>query len=400
MSAIFWCSAFVLFYIFIGYPLLLVIWAKLRGDTRRNMYRHQAGIKNTKAPGFSSTTSSYEPDISILIIAYNEQASIRQKLTNLLALHYQKEKLQIVVVSDASTDATDKIVTEFAAQGVLLKKSSIQSGKPANLNTFIPQLSGEIIVLMDARQSVDLDCLLHIVKNFKDPDIGAVSGELHLAPAMSATSQEAGIASGAGFYWRYEKLIRRMESQIDSSVGATGAIYAIRKNLFITIKNDTLLDDLLIPMNIVRQGYRVVFEPMATAIDTAAVTTLSEFGRKVRTIAGNFQLLSRELWMINPVTNRIWLQTISHKLLRLTAPVFIITLLVSNAFLLDQNIFKWIMFFQIAFYCLALAGMWSGTRWQRNKAFAIPYAFCVLNMATVIGFLRFILRQQQISWKR
>lgn len=386
MSVIFWLSALMLLYVFIGYPLLLFLWAGLR--------------KNP--PG----TGDHQPDVSVLIVAYNEQANIRNKIKSLLAMTYPKEKLQIVVVSDSCTDGTERIVHEYHAQGVQLLRSPAQRGKPANLNTYIPQLSGEIVVLMDARQSVNRECILQLVKNFSDPKVGAVSGELHLAPAQIQVPangkfrEETGIANGVGFYWHYEKFIRRMESTIDSSVGATGALYAIRKKLFLTIPADTLLDDLLIPMNIVRQGYRVIFESLATATDTAPVTARREFGRKVRTIAGNFQLLSRELWLLSPAANRIWLQTISHKLLRLSAPVFILLLIVSNAFLLDQTFYRWLMLLQVIFYSAALGGMLSGTRWQRKRALAIPYAFCVLNWATVIGFMRFVLRQQQINWKQ
>lgn len=386
MSVLFWFSAFMLFYVFVGYPLLLAIWGRRRGNTTKNR------------PDALSTAGVYQPDISVLIIAYNEQTTIRRKIRDLLATTYPKNKLQIVIVSDASTDATERIVHQYRDQGVLLKRSIRQRGKPANLNAFIPQLRGEIVVLMDARQSIAEDCLDNLVKNFRDPAVGAVSGELHLAPTR--TGVDSGMASGVGFYWRYEKFIRRTESGIDSSVGATGALYALRKTLFLTIPADTLLDDLLIPMNIVRQGYRVVFEPRATATDTAPVTARSEFGRKVRTIAGNFQLLSREAWMLNPAANRIWLQTISHKLLRLTAPVFILTLVLSNAWLLDQTFYRWLMLCQLAFYSAALIGMIAGRRSQRLRILAIPYAFCVLNWATVIGFFRFLLRQQQISWKQ
>lgn len=386
MSAIFWFSAFMLLYIFVGYPLLLTLWARFSGP----------------CPGAFDKgpfTAGHPPDISVLIVAYNEQANIRNKILNLIAMDYPRDKLQIVIASDASTDSTGRIVREFREQGVQLRTSALRRGKPAHLNALIPKLSGEIVVLMDARQAVAPDCLKQLVKKFRHAEVGAVSGELHLLPATGGTVERSGMASGVGFYWRYEKFIRRMESDIDSSVGASGALYAIRKNLFLTIPPDTLLDDLLIPMNIVRQGHRVLFEPLATATDTAPVSARSEFGRKVRTIAGNFQLFSRETWLLNPVANRIWLQTLSHKLLRLTAPVFIVALAVSNSLLLDQALYQWLMLCQTGFYGAALGGLVLGNRWQRQRALAIPYAFCVLNWATVIGFVRFILGQQQISWK-
>ncbi|MEX0739688.1 MAG: glycosyltransferase family 2 protein [Pseudohongiella sp.] len=380
MSVLFGFSAIMLFYVFMGYPLVLAAWARFR--------------LNPPCAG------DYEPGISVLIIAYNEQATIRNKILNLLALDYPKNKLQIVIASDASTDGTERIVSEYSEHGIQLHRRRTQSGKPSSLNAIIPQLAGDLVVLMDARQSVAPNCLRALARNFRDASVGAVSGELHLAPAPAGPTGNNGMASGVGFYWRYEKFIRRLESGIDSSVGVSGALYAIRKDLFLTIKPDTLLDDLLIPMNVVRQGYRVVFEPEAAATDSAPVNARSEFGRKVRTIAGNFQLLSRETWLLNPAVNRIWLQTVSHKLLRLTAPVFLLTLLISNAFLLEHLLFRATFLLQMIFYSAALIGMISASRRTSSRALAIPYAFCVLNWATVIGFFRFLIGQQQIVWKR
>lgn len=380
MFVLFCVSAVMLLYVFIGYPLVLVLWSGCR------MKPPRAG--------------DYEPHISILVVAFNEQATIRNKILNLISLDYPRDKLQIVIVSDGSTDATEKIVSEYRAQGIVLKRTQTQSGKPTSLNSTIPRLSGEIVVLMDARQSVSRNCLRALAANFRDASVGAVGGELNLEPCSTETSGGKGISGGIGFYWRYEKFIRRLESGIDSSVGVSGALYAIRKNLFLTIRPDTLLDDLLIPMNIVRQGYRVVFEPEAVAVDTAPVSAGREFERKVRTIAGNFQLFMRERWLLNPAENRIWLQTISHKLLRLTAPVFLASLFVSNALLLDDAIFKVLFLSQILFYIAALVGMLPGPRWKRMRTLSIPYAFCVLNYATVIGFFRFLSGQQRIVWKR
>ncbi|MDO9318381.1 MAG: glycosyltransferase family 2 protein [Gammaproteobacteria bacterium] len=376
MTALFWFSALMLFYVFIGYPLLILLWSRLRGRPARSAH--------------------YEPTLSVLIVARNEQATIRKKLINLLAMDYPMYKVEIVVVSDASNDATDAILGEFKSPGVVIKTGLAQRGKPANLNECVPGLRGDIVILMDARQEIERGFARALVRNFSDPEVGAVSGELMLAP-VSAHSGAA--ASGVGFYWRYEKFLRRLESTIDSSVGATGALYAIRRTLYRPVAPDTLLDDLLIPMNIVRQGYRVIFEPDAIALDAAPVSASSEFRRKVRTIAGNFQLFSRETWLLNPVANRLWLQTISHKFFRLTAPVFLALLMISNFFLIDSPFFQMTLIAQLLFYSAALGGLVSESRWKSYRALAIPYAFCVLNWATVIGFIRFMFKQQKVMWK-
>ncbi len=380
MSAIFWFSSAMLFYVFVGYPLLILAWARLRSRPVRS------------AP--------WQPLVSVLMVVRNEQGTIRRKLLNLQAMDYPRDKLEIVVVSDASTDGTDAILAEFEPQGFAVRRSPVQRGKPANLNEHIPLLRGEIVILMDARQSLDAGFARALLRNFSDPQVGAVSGELILEPAASSEDSVGGAASGVGFYWRYEKFLRRLESCIDSSVGATGALYAIRRALYQPIAPDSLLDDLLIPMNIVRQGYRVCFEPGAIARDAAMVSAKSEFHRKVRTIAGNFQLFSREPWLLNPFANRLWLQTLSHKFFRLTAPAFLAALLFSNLFLLDAPFFVAVLVAQLLFYGAAFGAVLADSRWQGVRALAIPYAFCVLNWATVIGFFRFIFKQQKVMWKR
>lgn len=380
MQAVFWFSTLMLFYVFIGYPLLILVWSRLRADP--------------------ADRGDFEPSISVLLVARNEQATIRRKLTNLLAMDYPAQKREIVVVSDASTDDTNAILREFEKFGVVIKTGLTQRGKPANLNECIPALRGDIVILMDARQEVEPGFARALTRNFSDPKVGAVSGELMLAPSSTQTDSGInGAASGVGFYWRYEKFLRRRESCIDSSVGATGALYAIRRRLYQPIAPDTLLDDLLIPMNIVRQGYRVIFEADAIARDAATVSASSEFRRKVRTIAGNFQLFSRETWLLNPAANRLWIQTISHKFFRLTAPVFLALLMLSNLFLIGSAFFLMTLIAQLLFYIAALGGLVSESRWKSYRALAIPYAFCVLNWATVIGFIRFMFKKQRVMWK-
>ncbi|MDO9518784.1 MAG: glycosyltransferase family 2 protein [Pseudohongiella sp.] len=377
MIAIFWISALLIVYTFVGYPLVLVLWARAKASEIR--------------------CADYEPDVSVLIIARNEEASIGNKLTNILAMDYPAEKLQIVVASDASTDRSNAILSEFETRGVKVVTGFSQRGKPANLNECVPELSGEIVVLMDARQNVGVDAIRAMVRNFKDPLVGAVSGELMLIPQANDNNKSA--SNGVGFYWRYEKFMRRLESEIDSCVGATGALYAIRKRLFHPIASDTLLDDFLIPMNIVRQGYRVVFEPAAIAWDAAEITAASEFRRKTRTIAGNFQIFARESWLLDPWVNRLWIQTISHKFFRLTAPVFLLLLFITNVFLLTNAFFVLCLVLQLLFYGAALVGHTTESRWRGIQLLSIPYAFCVLNWATVIGFSRFLSGRQKIVWK-
>ena len=194
---------------------------------------------------------------------------------------------------------------------------AVRRGKAAVLNDVVPRASGAIVVLADARQRFEPDTVRALTRPFADPAVGAVSGELILTETLEGPA----VGRGVGVYWRYEKLIRKSESRVDSTVGATGAIYAIRRELFEPIPEDTLLDDVLIPLRIVRRGYRVLFEPAARAWDRVAASAGEELARKVRTLAGNFQLFVREPWLLDPRRNRIWLATVSHKGLRLLGPL-------------------------------------------------------------------------------
>lgn len=373
---VFWVSALLLAYTYAGYPLL----AWLRSKLLRRPPRKGAVL----------------PRVSILCIAHNEVRRIRARIDNLLALDYPRELLEIVIACDACTDGTAEAAQDYMLSGIHVQQFHQHRGKPAVLNEVIPQLRGEIVVLMDARQRVDSNALRALVANFNDQRVGAVSGELLL-------EQDAGKAqtgAGMGFYWRYEKFIRYHESRADSTVGVTGALYAIRHRLFRPIPPDTLLDDVLIPMQVVRQGYRVLFEPEARAYDVMAPTAQAEMTRKVRTIAGNFQLLCRERWLLNPAANRLWFQTLSHKFCRLAGPLLLATLLLSNLLLLDSVFYGALLGAQALLYGAALAGHFSRNSARRSALTNIAYSFCLLNWATVLGFYRYALGRQQVTWQK
>jgi cellulose synthase/poly-beta-1,6-N-acetylglucosamine synthase-like glycosyltransferase len=235
-----------------------------------------------------------------------------------------------------------------------------------------------------------------LVSHFADPSIGAVTGEL----VIMTNDAETPAAEGTGFYWRYEKFIRLHESRVTSTVGATGSIYAIRRSLFEPIPPDTVLDDVVIPMRIVRRGYAVRFEPHAKAYDRPSHTARQEFVRKARTIAGTFQLLARERWLWNPARNPLWLETMSHKALRLTIPLQHAVLLIANALLLGEGAFyQLLMGAQVTFCAAALTGhLFRHASW-RPLVIAVPYAMCLMSWATVVGFIRFATQQQIAVWE-
>jgi len=373
--ALFWISVLLIGYSQIGYTALIHAWAagRRRGDDDRD---------------------ERVPKVSILVVAHNEAARIEGRIENLLALDYPRDRLEIVVGSDGSNDDTASRARGFAAAGVRVLAFHRRRGKTSVLNDLVPRCRGEIVVLADARQRFEPDAVRALVRRFADRTVGAVGGELILADSAGST-----VGRGLGLYWRFEKSIRLSESRVDSTVGATGAIYAIRRDLFDPIPDDTILDDVLIPMRIVRLGYRVVFEPAARAHDRPAAAAREEFVRKVRTIAGNFQMFARERWMLNPLRNRLWLQTVSHKGLRLLGPLLLTTALVSNVCLAGRPFYDWTLLLQGVFYASALVGHLERAA-RRLPVVAVPYTLCLLNWATVVAFLHVLTGRQSVTWER
>jgi hypothetical protein len=235
-----------------------------------------------------------------------------------------------------------------------------------------------------------------LVDNFADPTVGAVSGELHLLARGTAAAGTGGV----GVYWHYEKFIRRHESRCDSTVGVSGALYALRRLLYQPIPEDTILDDVLIPMRVVRQGYRVLFEPLARACDRVSATGALEFQRKVRTIAGNYQLFCHHPWLLNPWLNRLWFQTVSHKLCRLLSPACLLLALVTSALLAGDFLYGGLLLLQLVFYAAALTGALSPKVACRRAWCSVPHAFCLLNWSAVIGLVRFVRGTQRVTWQQ
>ena len=375
---IFWTALLLLAYVYLGYPALAGLRARLRPRPPR--------------------TAPIEPTVSIIVVAHNEAPRIAQRIENLLALDYPPERLEILIGSDGSTDATVGIAGNYAAAGVRVCAFKERRGKAAVINDVVPQVRGEIVVFADARQRFEAGSLRALVANFADPSVGAASGELMLATSTGTATA----ARGAAFYWRYEKFIRAAEGRVDSTIGATGAIYAIRTALFEPIPHDTILDDVVIPVRIVRKGYRVLFEPLARAFDVASETGRQEFMRKARTNAGTFQLFARERWLLNPWRNRLWFATISHKGLRLTLPLLHALALVSNvalAWQLGVGAWELLLAGQVAFYAAAVTGHLLGQSRRRSVVFSVPCAIGLLSWAAVVGFARFLTNGQQVTWE-
>jgi len=327
----------------------------------------------------------------LVLVAHNEQRRIVPRLQNLMASRYPADKLDLVVVSDGSTDDTVEQIRRLADSHVQVLALPVRSGKAHCLNAGIAVARGEVIVFADSRQSFAPDTIPLLVRHFADPKIGAVSGALMIDPSASA------VGTGVDAYWRLEKFVRESEARWDSCIGCTGAVYALRRELFQPIPDDSLLDDVVIPMQIALQGYRVEFDPAAVAFDPQPLEPDRERIRKRRTLAGNFQMLFRYPHWLVPWVNRLWWQLISHKYLRLSAPPLLLILLVTNALLNSSPVFRLLFAGQAVFYSLAVLGILLPR--LRTPVLSIPAGFVFLNFMTVTGFWHYLTGAHRGGWE-
>jgi cellulose synthase/poly-beta-1,6-N-acetylglucosamine synthase-like glycosyltransferase len=365
----------VLFYIFIGYPAVLVVLSLLFAKTIRK--------------------KDITPDVSLMISAYNEKDVIEEKLENTLALDYPREKLEIIVASEA-TDGTNAIVRRYADQGVILYAYENREGKPATLYRTVPRARGEIIVFSDANALYRKDALRKLVRNFADPRVGCVSGRL-----TYVNSKESAIGEGESAYWEFEFLLKGMLSRLMRlSGGVNGSIFAIRKALYSPIDKHRG-DDYELSNRIQIAGHGVVLEPDAVSFEEASATSRQEFRRKVRLATWNLQ--STLILMREALSGRALLTVfilVSHRFLRYTTPLWLITLFVSNLFLLEEMP-PWVFLLQVLFYLTALAGYVLEKQKRPVKTvFLIPFYFCMVNVAALMALLKNLSRKTETLWEK
>jgi cellulose synthase/poly-beta-1,6-N-acetylglucosamine synthase-like glycosyltransferase len=375
MKYIFWFAASFVGYSYLGYPVWL--WLRSRWSPR------------------PVRRSSATPSVSAVMVVRNEEAIIARKLDNLLTLDYPQDKLDVVVVSDGSSDGTAAVLAEFAGNPrvkTLLKPAS--QGKAAGLNDAIRLATGDVLLFTDARQQIDSEALRLLIENFADIEVGAASGELMLG---DPTTGETG--KGMGLYWRVEKKIRELESASGSVAGATGAIYCARRSLLAAspLPEGTILDDVLLPMQVARQGSRVIFDARARAWDSPDLGDGREFSRKVRTLTGNYQLLQIAPWLLR-AENPIRFEFMSHKLSRLAVPFALLALLIASV-ALPSPFYRVALAAQIAFYALSLIALSNFKIGPLSRIADPARTFVVLNSAAVIAFVNFVTGRKAI-WVR
>jgi len=384
MITVFWISIFLIVYTFIGYGFVLF---------------GLVSIKRIFKKPFVFKTNQALPTVSILIAAYNEEDIILEKLFNTFDLNYPKDKLQLIFITDGSTDGTAEKLREH--KEITLLHQEKRSGKMAAIERAIPFVKGEITVFTDANTFLNKDAILELVKHYQNEKVGAVAGEKRIIIGDTADASSA----GEGFYWKYESKLKKWDYALYSNVGAAGELFSIRTNLYHPVEPDTIIDDHMIAMRIAEKGYIIGYEPKAYAIETASVNIREELKRKIRIAAGGTQSILRLRKAANPFLNPLFtFQYISHRVLRWTiTPFLLIVVFVLNALIAFNTnlVFYWLIFAsQVVFYTLSMIGLYFEQKNIRIKALFIPYYFCVMNYAVLAGMIKYFSKKQSAAWEK
>jgi len=375
MAAVaFWGAAVLLAQTYFLYPLWLLLLAQARPG------RRDAGHPRPW------------PWVSLVVAAHDEVRCIGSKLQNSLALDYPPDRLEVLIGSDGSTDGTDALVRAHPDPRVRLSAASRQ-GKAGVLNRCIPEARGEVVVLSDANTRLDPGALRALVRHFEDPEVGAVCGRLQLYNPTRAGYEESA-------YWRYESWLKALEGAQGAVLGANGGLYAIRRALFTRLPPSTIVDDFVIPLRLLDQGYRVLYEPAALASEETTEDYGREFGRRARIAAGNFQSLGLVPGLLSPLRGFPAFAFWSHKILRWCAPALMLVALAANAALLERPFYRVTLVLQLGFYALAaLGGLAVGPSVVRRIG-GVAYYFVTMNVAIAVGFWRFLRSSQGAAWER
>ncbi|HEY0667189.1 MAG TPA: glycosyltransferase family 2 protein [Sphingobacteriaceae bacterium] len=385
MILTFWICFFIILYTFLGYGILLYILKSIK----------QLFVK----PVEHHINAEY-PSVSILVAAYNEEDIIEAKIQNCLQLNYPKNKLELIFVTDGSSDNTPEIVGKFSE--VKLFHENTRAGKMAAIKRVIPQISGEITVFTDANTFLNKEALLLLVKHYQNPKVGAVAGEKKIVVDASADASSA----GEGFYWKYESALKKWDYDLYSNVGAAGELFSIRTALYEPVESDTIIDDHMIAMRIAEKGYIIAYEPGAYAVETASADTSEELKRKIRIAAGGIQSIYRLKRAANPfVYPLLTFQYISHRVLRWTVTpwLMILMFLLNIAICIkypENNLYLVTLALQILFYIASFVGWILERKKIKLKIAFIPFYFTMMNYAVIAGTIRFYKGQQSAAWEK
>lgn len=386
---VFWFSLLIIIYTYFLYPLLLWLLCFF--------FKRPINKKDIT------------PSVSLIIAAHNEEKCIKEKIKDSLNLDYPRDKLEIIVASDCSSDRTDEIVREYEDKGIKLVRQQVRKGKTAAQNKAVESAKGEILVFSDAPTMYRANAIKKIVRNYNDLKIGCVAGEVIYRSDTAST-----IGNGGALYWKYESKIKQLESDLGSILGAAGCIYSMRKSLYFPMDESyisdflspleiavrSLDDDFLAPIRVYFKGVRSVMEPEAIAYEKTSKSLAEEFKMRSRVITRAIAGLVHMRKILNPfVFTKYSFQIVSHKILKWLVPVFMIIIFISNLSLL-HNKFYYITFqLQLLFYVLAILGfVLDKVKLPRVNVFFVPYYFCIVNLAVLFGICKNIIGKKDRLW--
>lgn len=372
---VFWSSAGVIFYAYVGYPLLVFAVSRLFPKP--------------------IVQAAFEPPVSIIITAYNEERDIRAKLENTLSIDYPPEKLEIIVASDCSSDKTDEIVGEFKLKGVKLHRQAERKGKTSAQNMAVERAAGEIILFSDATTLYEANVLRAMLPNFADDTVGCVAGKLIYVDATDSS-----VGKGARSYWNYETFLKESESRACSLIGTSGCLYSVRKSAYQPMYPEAC-SDFFIATLVYKQGLRTIYEPEAVCTEETNRQSEKEMRMRVRVISQTFNDLWRNREMLNPLRSGFFaVELVSHKILRYSIPIFLILILLAAGLAaLDSGFFLLVFTLQIVFYLMALIGWLLEQNEIKAGILAIPLYFVLTNLAALLGFYKFLSGERYARWE-
>ncbi|WP_461452313.1 glycosyltransferase family 2 protein [Mucilaginibacter sp.] len=385
MIILLWFSLFVAFYAFFGYGILLYIIIKIKRLVRGEII-------------IPAIITDQLPTCTIIVAAYNEESILDEKIKNTLALAYPADKLEFVFITDGSIDRSAEIVKLYPQ--VRQMHSYERKGKIAAVHRAMETVTTKVVVFTDANTFLNEDALVNICRHYSDITVGAVAGEKRVY------SSGANATAGEGFYWKYESKLKAWDSELYSVVGAAGELFSIRTELYQPVPPDTILDDFMISLLLTQKGYRVIYEPAAFATETASQNVTEELKRKIRIAAGGIQSIIRLKGLLNPLPYPILtFQYVSHRVLRWTIVPFLmmLALLINLIIVFSGSIsltYQLLLLAQVGFYLLAISGWIMEERHIKIKIFFIPYYFCMMNYAVVMGIGRYFSGKQSAIWEK
>ena len=381
----FWFLFFVVFYTYIGYGILLWLLNRLKSVFSKSAERQYA--------------AGFEPEVALIIAAYNEEDYIEDKIKNTLALDYPEQKLSVYFITDGSNDRTPDIIQKYPRFTLLHEPA--RRGKAAAMNRAINYIREPFVVFCDANTVLNTACIKELVKFYADPRVGAVAGEKKIYQPLQAKAASA----GEGLYWKYESFLKKQDSDFHTVVGAAGELFSVRSALYQPIEEGVLIEDFVLSLRIAQKGYLVKYAPAAYAEEVSSASIKDEQKRKIRISAGGFQAMYMLAGLLNIFKyGRLSFQYISHRVLRWSVtPLCLLLLLPLNGMLVIQGagvLYKTILLMQLFFYFFALSGWFFANRDIKIKALYVPYYFLFMNISVIWGFKRFLKGQQSVLWEK